>query len=89
MQVMSFSAARQGLKAAMDEVCAAGEPLLITRQRGESVVMIALSDYNSLIETGYLLASDANAARLAESTAQIETFISGFGRANANADGSD
>ena len=72
MNVLSFSEARAGFKQAMDDVCADHEPLVITRQRGEHVVMLSLSDYNSMAETLYLLGNPNNAKRLRESVEQVK-----------------
>lgn len=70
MQVLTFSEARAGLKQAMDDVCRDHEPTVITRQRGEHVVLLSLDDYNSMNETMYLLGTAANASKLRESIAQ-------------------
>ncbi len=63
---LSFSEARANLKAVMDKVVADRAPVAITRQRGESVVMISQSEWNSVEETLYLLQSPANAKELLE-----------------------
>ncbi len=47
-------------------------PIKISRQRGESVVMISESDWESIEETLHLLSSPKNAARLAESIAELD-----------------
>ena len=70
MQVLTFSEARAGLKQAMDDVCRDHEPTVITRQRGEHVVLLSLEDFNSMNETMYLLGTASNASRLRESIAQ-------------------
>ncbi len=72
MNVLTFSEARAGFKQALDEVCQEHTPTLITRQRGEHVVMLSLTDYTALVETLHLLRSPANAARLMESVAQFK-----------------
>ena len=46
--------------------------MIVTRQGGESVVLISLADYESLDETAYLLRSPRNAERLRESLRQFE-----------------
>jgi antitoxin YefM len=46
-------------------------PILVTRQGHEPVVLIAQSEYDSMVETLYLKSSPANAARLDESIAQL------------------
>ncbi len=71
MQVLTFTQARADLKQTMDDVCRDHEPAVITRQRGEPVVMISLEDYNGMQETLYLLSSTANAQRLRESVDEV------------------
>ena len=71
MQVITFTQARADLKQTMDDVCRDHEPAVITRQRGEPVVMISLEDYNGMQETLYLLSSTANAKRLRESLDEV------------------
>lgn len=57
----------------MDQVCTNHDPVIITRKRSQSVVMLSLEDFESLQETAYLLRSPANASRLMESIAELET----------------
>lgn len=71
MDILTFSEARAGLKQVMDDVCADHQPKIITRQRGEHVVLMSLPDYQSTMETLHLLGSSANASRLRESIAQV------------------
>jgi antitoxin YefM len=66
MQAISYSEARENLKAVIDKVVADSAPIAITRQRGEGAVLISESDWASIEETLYLLRSPANAARLLE-----------------------
>ncbi|NER58941.1 prevent-host-death protein [Pseudomonas sp. MAFF212428] len=72
MHVLTFSQARADLKQTMDDVCRDHEPAIITRQRGEPVVMLSLEDYNGINETLHLLGSSKNAARLRSSIAQLQ-----------------
>ena len=72
MEVVPYSAARQQMKMTMDKVCADHEPIIITRQREKSVVMMSLEDYHAMEETVYLMRSPANAKRLQESVQQFE-----------------
>ncbi|MHC2146426.1 type II toxin-antitoxin system Phd/YefM family antitoxin [Pseudomonas sp. 210_17 TE3656] len=73
MHVLTFSQARADLKQTMDDVCRDHEPAIITRQRGEPVVMLSLEDYNGMHETMYLLGSSKNASRLRSSIAQLRS----------------
>jgi len=55
----------------MDRVCADHEPLIITRNGEQSVVMMSLDDYKALEETAYLLRAPANARRLLAAIASL------------------
>ena len=57
----------------MDRVCADHDPVIITRNRDQAVVMLSLDDYESLQETAYLLRSPANAKRLLDSIENLNT----------------
>lgn len=72
MNILTFSEARAGLKAVMDDVCTDHSPTVITRQSGEAVVMLSLTDFNSIEETLYLLSSPKNASRLLASFDQLK-----------------
>lgn len=61
---MTYTDARANLKAVMDSVVEDCTPTIVTRQRGEPVVMISLAEWNSWQETEYLLSSPRNAERL-------------------------
>ena len=71
MDAMTYSSARANLAGVMDRVCEDHEPLIITRNGDQSVVMLSLDDYKALEETSYLLRSPANARRLLASIAQL------------------
>ena len=72
MEVMSYSDARKNLKSVMDKVVADHSEAIITRRNGEAVVMVSLSEWNSIRETEHLLRSPKNARRLRESIAQLD-----------------
>ena len=67
MNAVNYSDLRKNLKSFMDQVFKNREPLIITRKNNENVVMISIDEYNSLVETDYLLSSQANARHLTES----------------------
>ena len=73
MNSISYTAARENLAATMDRVCADHTPVIITRNRDQSVVMLSLEDYESLEETAYLIRSPANAKRLLEAIHDLES----------------
>jgi antitoxin YefM len=62
--VITYSEARQHLAELMEQVAADRKPVVITRRNGENAVLMSESDYNSLLETAYLLRSPVNARRL-------------------------
>lgn len=67
MQAITYTHARNNLTATMDKTIADHEPVIITRQNGEAVVMMSLEDFQAWEETAYLLNSPANARKLMKS----------------------
>jgi antitoxin YefM len=55
----------------MNRVCEDHEPLIITRNGQQSVVMLSLEDFTALEETSYLLRSPANTKRLMSAVEQL------------------
>ena len=72
MSTISYTAARENLAETMDRVCDDHQPVIITRQKQRSVVVLSLEDYEALNETAYLLRSPANARRLLAATQQLD-----------------
>jgi len=72
MRTLNFTDARANLKATMDKVVADRAPLLITRLRGENVVMVSASDWEGMEETLYLMSSPANARHLLDGIARLD-----------------
>lgn len=71
MDAITYSNARANLANTMNRVCEDHEPLIITRNSEQSVVMLSLEDFNALEETAYLLRSPANARRLLSAMKQL------------------
>lgn len=71
MNTITYTAARANLAKTVKQVCEDHEPIIISRQQEEPVVMLSLEDFNSLEETAYLLRSPENARRLLESVAEL------------------
>lgn len=67
MNALSYTALRANLAATMKRVCADHEPVIITKKKDPSVVMISLDDYEAMEETAYLLQNPENARRLLRS----------------------
>ena len=72
MQVISYSEARNSLKAVLDAVTNDVDVTIINRRDASNAVVMSLDHYNSLMETMHLLQSPANAARLVESISQLK-----------------
>lgn len=71
MDAITYTAARAQLAGNMDRVCNNHEPIIITRNGEQSVVMLSLEDYQSLEETAYLLRSPNNAKRLMDAVVEL------------------
>jgi antitoxin YefM len=72
MQTVTYSEAQENLKAVLDKVVADRAPVMITRQRGENVVLISASEWAGMEETLYLLRSPKNAECLLEAVRGFE-----------------
>jgi antitoxin YefM len=72
MDTITYTAARAKLAQTMDRVCDDHEPLIITRSRQQSVVMMSLEDFKALEETAYLLRAPRNTKRLLEAISSLD-----------------
>lgn len=72
MRVVSFTEARNKLKAVLDSVVNDADATVITRRDSEDAVVMSLDFYNSLMETVYLLKSPVNAEHLSKSIEQFK-----------------
>ena len=70
MDAITYTDLRQNLKTHMDRVFQDNAPLIITRKNNENVVLLSIGEYNSLLETNYLLSNEANTEHLRKSMAQ-------------------
>lgn len=73
MDAITYTTARAKLASNMNRVCENHEPLIITRNGGQSVVMLSLADYQALEETAYLLRSPSNAKRLMDAVIELSS----------------
>ena len=71
MDAITYTTARANLADTMDRVCEDHEPIIITRNSQQSVVMMSLEDYKALEETAYLLRRPKNARRLLEAVGEL------------------
>ena len=72
MRIVSFTEARNSLKAVLDSVVNDADTAVITRRDSEDAVVMSLNYYNSLMETVHLLRSPANAEHLNRSIEQFK-----------------
>jgi len=72
MDVISYSDTRAHLKDVMDRVVADRTPVVISRQKAESVVMISLADWNAIEESMHLLSTAKNRARLLTAIGELD-----------------
>ena len=72
MRIVSLADARMDLVTLLDRMDQDGEPLLIERTTGASVVMVPERDWAALNETLHQFSPAANADRLRKSIAQLD-----------------
>lgn len=73
MKTLSYTHARAHLAHTMDAVVDDAEEVVVTRAGHEPVVIVSLTEYESLRETAHLVRSPANAARLRASIERLES----------------
>jgi antitoxin YefM len=71
IEAVTYSHARQNLKAVMDTAINDSIPVVVTRRNGKAVVILSLDTWNASNETDYLLSTPANKAALQESIAAL------------------
>lgn len=71
MRTVHFSDARNNLKAVIDQAIDDHDAVLITRRDAPNAVIMSQAQYDSWMETMYLMSNPANAKRLMESLAQL------------------
>lgn len=72
VSTITYSDARKNFKKVLDQVHENSEAIVISRKNSENAVIMSEQEYESLMETIYLLRSPKNAERLLESIKQIE-----------------
>ncbi len=72
MKAITYTEAREKLASTIKSVCEDHAPVIVTKRRDTAVVIMSLDDYESLVETSYLLKSPKNAIRLFESIKELE-----------------
>lgn len=73
MNAVTYTYVRNNLAKTLEKVCDDHDPVIVTRQNQNSVVIMSLEDYEALAETAYLLRSPKNAQRLIRAIADLES----------------
>ena len=72
MIAKSYSTVRQNFKKYCDKATEDFETIIITRERGDNVVMMSESEYNNLLENLYVRSNPAYYNELLESIEQLK-----------------
>lgn len=77
MRTISYTESRRRYAEVLGSVTDDREEVIVTRAGHEPVVMVALDEYNALLETAHLMRSPANAERV---LAAIQRLDAGEGQ---------
>ena len=72
MIAINYTTARQNLKEFCDKTINDFETIIITRERGENVVLMSESEYNNMIENLYVRSNSKDYKELLESIQQLK-----------------
>lgn len=72
MRIITYSEARNNLKAVFDTAIDDADVAIVTRRDGHNAVVMGQDYYNSLMETLHVTSSPANVAHLAKSMAEYK-----------------
>ena len=72
MIATNYTTARQNLKELCDKTVTDFETVIITRERGENVVLMSESEYNNMLENLYVRSSAKDYNELLESIRQLK-----------------
>ena len=71
MTVVNFSEFRNNLKHNLDSVSNDKDVVVVSRSKDKNVVLLPLSEYNSLMETIHLMQSEKNRQRINEALLEM------------------
>jgi antitoxin YefM len=72
MRVLNYDC-NSNLEQIFDTVCENHEEVVINRDDNKNIVIISLEDYNSIIETNYLLSTKNNRDRILSSLSKAKS----------------
>ncbi len=72
MKALNYTEFRKDMKKNMDLAVDSEETIVVQRPGGKTVVIISLEEYNSWLETDYLLSTEANRKNIEASLRDIE-----------------
>jgi len=73
MEVLNYTEFRKNLAHNLDKVNDDAETVIVSRTKGKNVVIMALEEYNSLMETLHIVKSEANRKRLQEAIDEMNS----------------
>lgn len=71
MRTSNYTDFRRNLKKHLDTVVVDNDPLIINRSDNSAVVVISLEEYESILETEYIMASSQTVADIEKSRKEI------------------
>jgi antitoxin YefM len=72
MNAFTVDEAKQNLEQLIAQVIADAEPIMVSTEAGQQVILLPLEEFNSWRETAYLLSDPANAEHLQQSIAEAQ-----------------
>jgi antitoxin YefM len=73
MEVLNYTEFRRNLAKSLDMINDDAETVIVSRSKGKNVVVMGLTEYNSLMETLHLMSSEANRKRLQEAIDEMNS----------------
>ena len=73
MTTVTLIEAKQNLEKLIEQVIADADPIILSTEAGQEVVLLSLDEFNSWKETIYLLSNPANAAHLRKSIGEARS----------------